>query len=79
MGNLLPGNRKATAFLLLVGLFSLLFATESVRIALATRIGESKDIVQIRRAVELDPENPVLHWTVLTLPKGFSSYSARPN
>ncbi len=62
MGNTLLGNRKATAFLLLIGLFSLLFATESVRIALATRIGESKNIVQIRRAVELDPENPELHF-----------------
>ena len=60
-------NRSKTAiFLVVVGVSSLILAVESVRILVATRISESKDIVQLRRAVDLDPANPELHYQLGT-------------
>ena len=58
----LRSRLKAAAFLLVIGFSSLLLAGESVRIALATRIGESKNVVQMRKAVSLDSANPDLHF-----------------
>lgn len=57
------GNRfKAVAFLLVTASFALVLAGQSVRLALATALGKSSRIAQIRKAVSLDFPNPDLHF-----------------
>lgn len=68
---------KAITFLLVIGFSSLLLAAESVRIALATRLGKSDNIVQIRKAVSLDPANPELRFR-LAAAETYSLESADP-
>lgn len=53
---------KRAAFLAVIGCFSLLLAGESLRMAVAAWIGKSKSIVQLKKAVSLDPANPALHF-----------------
>lgn len=50
----------------MVGFLSLLLAAESLRIALATRIGKSNSVTQMKKAVSLDPANPGLHFRLGT-------------
>lgn len=58
----LRGGTRVAALLAVIGCFSLLLAGESVRIAVAAWIGKSKSIVQLKRAVSLDPADPALHF-----------------
>lgn len=53
---------KSVAFILVIGLVSLLLAAESVRIAWAARLGQSSKITDLKKAVSLDPGNPELHF-----------------
>ncbi|HEX5412428.1 MAG TPA: hypothetical protein VFZ27_11290 [Terriglobia bacterium] len=53
---------KSVAFVVVIGLVSLLLAADSVRIAWATRLSKSSDVADLRRAISLDPANPEVHY-----------------
>jgi tetratricopeptide (TPR) repeat protein len=58
----LRARGQASGFLLAVGLAALLFAGEAVRILIATSLGGSAKLPQLRRALTLDRDNPKLHY-----------------
>lgn len=60
--NALHIRPRAAAFVVVVGLVSLLLAAESVRIAWAAQLGKSSKVADLKKAVFLDPANPNLHF-----------------
>jgi len=53
---------KVVTFLVGIGVCSLLLAGEGIRIAVATKLGESLRLAEIRKAVSFDRENPEFHF-----------------
>jgi tetratricopeptide repeat protein len=53
---------RAIAFLLATTLPSVLIGVRSIRVTIASTLGESTDLVDLRTALRLDPENPELHY-----------------
>ncbi len=54
---------RASLFLSVVTLLSLFIAVKNIRIAIASTLGRSTKLSELRRAVALDPANPELqHW-----------------
>ena len=54
-------RRRASVFLLAIGLPGLFVAAQTIRIALAATLGESTAPAHLRRALAHDPANPKLH------------------
>lgn len=54
-------RRRSSVFLLAIGLVALFMCGKTIRIAIATSLGESSKLSELRRALILDPANPKLH------------------
>ena len=57
----LRSRARASVFLLVVGLAALFIAGETIRIGIATSLEDSVNLPELRRALVLDPDNPLLH------------------
>jgi tetratricopeptide (TPR) repeat protein len=58
----LNSRTRAVLFLLIISVPAILFATKTMRVALAETWGDSGELDKVRRAVALDPVNPKLHY-----------------